>query len=138
MLLGVVDETNSLRYGQVFIQLRDLNGERQVVQNRKILITRNPAHFPGDVRKLDAVDCPALHHLSECVVFPAEGIRPHPNEISGSDLDGDEVSYSPVFNNIYIESVSIGCVGTTILSIMLQKQHDPADFNSAEKKRSRG
>jgi RNA-dependent RNA polymerase len=96
MLLGVVDETNSLQYGQVFIQLRNQNGENQIL-NRKTLITKNPAHFPGDIRMLDAVDCPALHHLYECVVFPAQGERPHPNEISGSDLDGDEVSYSSLF-----------------------------------------
>jgi RNA-dependent RNA polymerase len=97
MLLGVVDETNSLQYGQVFIQLRDLNGENHII-HRKILMTKNPAHFPGDIRKLDAVDCPALHHLYECVVVPAQGARPHPNEISGSDLDGDEVSDSSSFS----------------------------------------
>lgn len=94
MLLGVVDETDSLQYGQVFIQLCDLDGQRQIIENRKILVTKNPAHFPGDIRKLDAVNCPALHHLYECIVFPARGNRPHPNEISGSDLDGDEVCTS--------------------------------------------
>lgn len=93
MLVGVVDETNSLQYGQIFIQLRDLNGERQILQSRQVLVTKNPAHFPGDVRKLEAVDCPALHYLDECVVFPARGPRPHPNEISGSDTDGDEVKH---------------------------------------------
>ena len=93
MLIGTVDETNSLKYGQVFIQLRDLNGVKTVLQNRQVLVTKNPAHFPGDIRKLEAVDCPALHHLTECIVFPARGERPHPNEISGSDLDGDEASF---------------------------------------------
>ena len=93
MLFGAVDETNSLRYGQVFIQLRDFDGEKQVIHDRTVLVTKNPAHFPGDIRRLEAVDCPALHHMYECVVFPAEGERPHPNEISGSDLDGDEVSF---------------------------------------------
>lgn len=102
MLIGVVDETDSLRYGQVFIQLRNLNGQRQALDDREVLVTKNPAHFPGDIRKLKAVDCPALHHLCECIVFPAEGPRPHPNEISGSDLDGDEVSYSFHFEDLYI------------------------------------
>jgi RNA-dependent RNA polymerase len=97
MLLGVVDETNSLQYGQVFIQYREKDGEKQIIQNQKVLITKNPAHFPGDVLKLDAVDCPALHHLYDCVVFPVQGERPHPNEISGSDTDGDEVSDSIMF-----------------------------------------
>lgn len=93
ILVGVVDETNSLQYGQVFIQLRESNGKNQIIHSCKVLITKNPAHFPGDVRKLDAVDCPALHHLDECIVFPTQGPRPHPNEISGGDTDGDEVKF---------------------------------------------
>ena len=91
MLMGVVDETDSLDYGQVFIQLRDLNGSTQILQSRQVLMTKNPAHFPGDVLKLNVVDCPSLHHLYDCVVFPAKGPRPHPNEMSGGDTDGDEV-----------------------------------------------
>lgn len=91
ILVGVVDETNSLRYGQVFLQIRRSDGSKHIIQSRQVLITRSPAHFPGDVRKLNAVDCPALHHLDECVVFPTEGERPHPNEMSGGDTDGDEV-----------------------------------------------
>ena len=102
MLMGVVDETNSLQYGEVFIRLRDLNGKSQVIANRKVLVTKNPAHFPGDVRLLNAVDYRALHHLSECIVFPVQGQRPHPNEISGGDLDGDEVSLFYRFYNLYI------------------------------------
>ena len=117
MLFGTVDETNSLKYGQVFIQLRNLDGQRQIIRDRRILVTKNPAHFPGDIRLFQAVDRPALHHLQECIVFPAEGERPHPNEISGSDLDGDEVSCFFLLDaemNCISHSFSIGYVGMKI------------------------
>jgi hypothetical protein len=35
------------------------------------------------------VDVPELHNLVDCLVFPKKGERPHANEASDSDLDGD-------------------------------------------------
>ncbi|XVE71174.1 hypothetical protein DITRI_Ditri10aG0129600 [Diplodiscus trichospermus] len=103
-LMGVLDELGVLEHGQCFIQVSNpsiescfmKHGSRfaetkknfQVVKGL-VVIAKNPCLHPGDVRILEAVDAPGLHHLYDCLVFPQKGDRPHTNEASGSDLDGD-------------------------------------------------
>ncbi|KEH40641.1 RNA-directed RNA polymerase [Medicago truncatula] len=89
-MMGVLDETRTLEYGEVFVQYSN-NREDSLshVVNGKVVVAKNPCLYPGDVRVLKAVDVPALRHMVDCVVFPQKGHRPHPNECSGSDLDGD-------------------------------------------------
>lgn len=97
-MLGVLDETGTLEYGQVFVQFTSLKSSDKAprlkpvtrVLTGTVLVTKCPCLHPGDVRKFEAVDVPALHHIRDCIVFPAKGHRPHPNEMAGSDLDGDE------------------------------------------------
>ncbi|XP_075528530.1 uncharacterized protein LOC142560369 [Dermacentor variabilis] len=97
-MLGVLDETGTLEYGQVFVQFTSLKSSDKAsrlkpvtrVVTGTVLVTKCPCLHPGDVRKFEAVDVPALHHIRDCIVFPAKGHRPHPNEMAGSDLDGDE------------------------------------------------
>lgn len=74
VLLGVMDETATLRYGQVFIQVAsDINkllGPRQIIIGR-VGICKNPCLHPGDARTFDAVDASQLHHMVDVVVFPS-------------------------------------------------------------------
>ncbi|KAF8407581.1 hypothetical protein HHK36_006715 [Tetracentron sinense] len=105
-MMGCLDETRTLEYGQVFVQVssigqKQFRGDPLLMLSRnesdqcnfivegKVFVAKNPCLHPGDVRVLQAVDVPDLHHMVDCVVFPQKGIRPHPNECSGSDLDGD-------------------------------------------------
>ncbi|KAM1102383.1 hypothetical protein ACFX14_011264 [Malus domestica] len=93
-MMGCLDETRTLEYGEAFVQF---SGNRHTVSASnqqfiivgKVVVAKNPCLHPGDVRVLKAVDVPELYHMVDCVVFPQKGPRPHPNECSGSDLDGD-------------------------------------------------
>jgi hypothetical protein len=56
-----------------------------------VLVTKNPCMHPGDFRRLNAVRNNLLESsMRDVIVFPTTGSRPHSNEISGSDLDGDQ------------------------------------------------
>ncbi|XP_028415349.1 uncharacterized protein LOC114538372 [Dendronephthya gigantea] len=86
---GISDPSeNDLKYGTCFFQ-PTIRGEAKPVVGR-ILAAKNPCYSPGDVRVLDCIDVPCCHHLVDCIVFPTDGERPHPDEIAGSDLDGDK------------------------------------------------
>ncbi|GJZ55094.1 probable RNA-dependent RNA polymerase 1, partial [Tanacetum coccineum] len=100
-MMGCLDETRTLEYGEVFVQFsgagkRPLSDDHSGIGSNnfkivlgKVVVAKNPCLHPGDVRVLKAVNVPALHHMVDCVVFPQKGQRPHPNECSGSYLDGD-------------------------------------------------
>ncbi|CAH1273336.1 Hypp5087 [Branchiostoma lanceolatum] len=120
-MLGVLDETGTLEYGEVFVQytedITDKGGETKVLTG-EVVVTRNPCFHPGDVRKLRAVDVPDLHHMVDVIVFPSKGVRPHPNEMSGGDLDGDQFFV------------------TWYLGLVFQRQNaDPMDFSSPHNKK---
>nr|CAD2132621.1 unnamed protein product [Meloidogyne enterolobii] len=102
VMFGIVDETDSLQYGQIFVQYSNEmaafnHGKankrhfgKKIIVTGPVLISKNPAIVGGDVRMFEAIDVPALHHLVDVLVFPRFGPRPHPDEMAGSDLDGDE------------------------------------------------
>ena len=91
-MMGVLDETRTLEYGQVFVQISGTRGRRSFgdslmfhgsgshhdnfIIEGKVVVAKNPCLHPGDVRVLRAVDKgPALHHMVDCVVFPQKGMR---------------------------------------------------------------
>ncbi|XP_042519740.1 RNA-dependent RNA polymerase 6-like [Macadamia integrifolia] len=103
-MMGCLDELGVLEHGQCFIQVStpspqnyfSKHGSRfSQTKNVEVIkgivaIAKNPCLHPGDIRILEAVDVPDLDHLVDCLVFPQKGERPHTNEASGSDLDGDQ------------------------------------------------
>jgi RNA-dependent RNA polymerase len=56
----------------------------------KVIVTRNPCYHPGDIRVLNAIYLPGCHDLTDIIAFPTKGPRPHADEMSGGDLDGDK------------------------------------------------
>ncbi|CAJ0595851.1 unnamed protein product [Cylicocyclus nassatus] len=96
-MLGVIDDTGQLQYGQVFVQYTEHRHLKtpppqasKKVLTGKVMLTKSPCIVPGDVRVFNAVDIPDLHHLCDVVVFPQHGPRPLTDQMAGSDLDGDE------------------------------------------------
>ncbi|XP_033120377.1 probable RNA-dependent RNA polymerase 1 [Anneissia japonica] len=119
-MIGTLDESGTLQYGQVFVQYsKDINDPQKETKIHKgpVVITKFPALHPGDIRKFEAVDVPSLHHMIDCVVFPQTGKRPHPDEMAGSDLDGDEyfVTWMP--------------------ELLIQENVKPMDFPSSPSKK---
>ncbi|CAG8460481.1 5250_t:CDS:2, partial [Racocetra persica] len=97
-LLGVLDETNSLKDNQIYCCKSDPQNPnvRQVIKGTCI-VYRNPCFHPGDIRVVTAVECKNLDYLVDVVVFPAQGFRDIPSQCSGGDLDGDDftIIYDP-------------------------------------------
>ncbi|KAH7528494.1 hypothetical protein FEM48_Zijuj05G0078100 [Ziziphus jujuba var. spinosa] len=110
VLIGCLDETGILNYGQVFVRITMTKAELEMGDQKffqkvdeqtcillgKVVVTKNPCLHPGDIRVLEAIYSVELEErgLVDCLIFPQKGARPHPNECSGGDLDGDLFSIS--------------------------------------------
>ena len=104
-VIGIMDEYGILEYGQAFLRIkkRDLD----LILNQKCTIAKCPCLHPGDLRVLDfkcyikgdesTEKYKIFEKYENVLIFPSKGKRPHPNECSGSDLDGDNyfVFYDP-------------------------------------------
>ncbi|KAL4157210.1 hypothetical protein PRNP1_006235 [Phytophthora ramorum] len=95
-LMGVADFTGTLAYGEVFVQYSETDEDTGIdravtLDSIDVAVHRSPCHHPGDIRVLRCrADVPLqLRQLKDCIVFPSQGPRPHPDECTGGDLDGD-------------------------------------------------
>jgi RNA-dependent RNA polymerase len=90
-MMGCLDETRTLKYGQVFVQISRFSNQlandsslkfsannsdaNSFIFEGKVVVAKNPCLHPGDVRVLRAVNVLALQHMVDCVVFPQKGRR---------------------------------------------------------------
>lgn len=93
ILIGCLDETGILDYGQVYCCVTMTKLDKDVSSQRffrkldeekgtavvvgKVVVTKNPCLHPGDIRVLDAVYDEDLEErgLVDCIVFPQKGKR---------------------------------------------------------------
>ncbi|KAJ8108289.1 hypothetical protein ONZ43_g6472 [Nemania bipapillata] len=92
---GGSQEASSNEFPQIFLQVPKPGGplddpNSYMIVKGPCVVGRNPSLHPGDIRVVEAVDVPALYHLRDVVVFPANGDRDIPSMCSGGDLDGDD------------------------------------------------
>ncbi|KAF9115686.1 hypothetical protein BGX27_006930 [Mortierella sp. AM989] len=115
-LLGVCDETSQLKEGEIFIQVSSVENptKRRVIEG-KCAVVRCPCFHPGDIRIVRAVDCLALRHLHDVVVFNTKGTRGIPSMCSGGDLDGDD--YTVIWDPDIVNNI---------------KQHPPMDYTGRD------
>ena len=90
LLFGICDPYGLLKPDECFLRVTsDETGAPLTIIGANVLISRNPCLHPGDLRKLKAVQCPQLSHLTDSIVFSTNGRRPTADLMSGGDLDGD-------------------------------------------------
>lgn len=91
VLIGCLDETGVLNYGQVYVRVTMTKAELKCSDERffrkvddttsvvigKVIVTKNPCLHPGDIRVLDAVYDDDLEEkgLVDCILFPQKGER---------------------------------------------------------------
>lgn len=105
VLVGVIDETNSLEEGEVYVNVNNDQNKNYIIKNN-VIVTKNPCLHPGDIRILRCnPNCEKLSHMINVIVFSAKGARPVQNEISGGDLDGD--SYFVSWNENLVNTIKL-------------------------------
>ncbi|CAF4082548.1 unnamed protein product, partial [Rotaria sordida] len=89
LAFGVCDPYGVLKSGEVYFR-PTFNGRQFMIDSKICFVAKSPSYYLGDIRVLKLTSYQQLEHLYDVIVFPTKGQRPHPNEIAGSDLDGDK------------------------------------------------
>ena len=97
-LMGIIDETGTLKEDEVFVSYRDSNGGIQYLDNVNVVVSKTPCYCLSEMRVVKTKNVPQMNHLVNCIAFSKNGNRPLPNCLSGGDLDGDQ--YFVSFNQI--------------------------------------
>ena len=80
VVIGVMDETASLQYGQVFLMVdkSPLQDAPQVIKG-PIIVAKNPCFHPGDIRVLQALHFIPFLNLIPCQIYAPQQASPlHP------------------------------------------------------------
>ena len=95
---GIMDEFNVLEYGEAYLHIKRDNFD--LILDKKCAVAKCPCLYPGDIRLLTfrkyhknniaTKKYEIFNRYENVIIFPSKGKRPHPNECSGSDLDGDD------------------------------------------------
>ena len=96
-VIGIMDEYNILEYGQAYLHIKRDNLD--LILDKKCAVAKCPCLHPGDIRVLEfkkyregdesTKKYEIFNRYENVIIFPSKGKRPHPDECSGSDLDGD-------------------------------------------------
>ena len=92
-----MDEYDILDYGEAYLQIK--RDDFSIILDKKCAVAKCPCLHPGDIRVLNfrkynknkesTKKYEIFNRYENVIIFPSKGKRPHPDECSGSDLDGD-------------------------------------------------
>lgn len=127
-VMGIMDEFGILEYGEAFLSIK--HKDLSLTLNKKCAVTKCPCMHPGDIRLLNFrkydPDKPetekykVFESYKNVIIYPQKGKRPHPNEIAGSDLDGDQ--YYVFYDQDFCKFVPVEPMDYTDNSVSVKKE----------------
>ena len=138
-VIGIMDEYGILEYGEAFLHIkkRDLD----LILDQKCSVAKCPCLHPGDIRVLNFrkfnINQPEtekykiFERYTNVLIFPQKGHRPHPNELSGSDLDGD--NYFVFYDNDLIPDHTVDPMNYNLNPNKIKSKNKPIKLKNVIK-----